>query len=148
MISELSQPLLSILIGDVLGNVIDQEGANSSSVIGTCDGSISFLACGVPNLRLDRFIVNLNAPLINVSLIKKKPSKIREKPNGIPCGKLDAYGRLALQIELVARKSGQQIRFADARVTNKHHFKQVIVLVIPLIHFLKFYSKKLHQNWI
>lgn len=38
------------------GDVIDEEGSNSRTVIGTRYGSKVLLACGVPDLEFDVFV--------------------------------------------------------------------------------------------
>jgi len=83
------------------GNVVDKQGPYGASVVGGRDGPVALLAGRVPNLRLDRLLVHLDAAR----------------------GKLDTNRRLWLQVELVARESRQQIALADARVANEHNWK-------------------------
>ena len=61
MISELSQPLLGILVFNMLGNVVNEQSADSSAIISTCDCSVAFLAGGVPDLGFYCFVIDLNA---------------------------------------------------------------------------------------
>ena len=44
-----------------------------------------------------------------------------------PRGKLDADGRLALEVELVSREAGEQVGLADTRVPDHDHLEQVVV---------------------
>ncbi len=74
MVPQLPQPLLRILIGDMLGNVIDEQGAHRAPVVRACDSPVALLAGCVPDLRLDCLVVHLDASR----------------------GELNAYGRLAL----------------------------------------------------
>ena len=48
-------------------------------------------------------------------------------------GKLDANSRFRFQTELISGKPGEYIWFADARVSDEHDLKKVIVLVIHSI---------------
>ena len=59
MIPEFSEPSLDILVGEMLGNVVDQESSHSSSVVRTGDSSVPLLACSVPDLGLDSLSINL-----------------------------------------------------------------------------------------
>ena len=60
VISQLFQPPLDILVSLMLANVIDQESADGTPVVGRCDGTVSLLACGVPDLSFDGFGVDLD----------------------------------------------------------------------------------------
>jgi len=60
MIPELFQPPGYIVIGLVLADVVNKECTNGASVVGRCDSTVSFLPCGIPNLCLDGFGVNLD----------------------------------------------------------------------------------------
>ena len=60
VISQLFQPPLDILVRLVLADVIDQESADGTPVIGRCDGTVSLLARCVPDLRFDGFGVDLD----------------------------------------------------------------------------------------
>ncbi len=56
---ELFQPFLKVLEGGGPGDVVDQKGADSSSVVGTGHGSVPLLSCGVPNLDFDGFAIDV-----------------------------------------------------------------------------------------
>ncbi|KAL0903907.1 hypothetical protein M5K25_025970 [Dendrobium thyrsiflorum] len=58
--------------------------------------SLPFLACGVPNLRLDDLAIDIDAP----------------------SGELHPNGGLRLQTELVPRESREKVRFSDSRIPN------------------------------
>lgn len=60
VISQLFQPPLDVLVRLMLADVIYQERANSTPVIGRCDGTVSLLAGGVPDLSFDGFGVDLD----------------------------------------------------------------------------------------
>lgn len=62
----------------------------------------------VPNLSLDGFALVLDAA----------------------CGKLDADGRLGLEVKLIASEPRQQIGLANPRVTDQHHLEKIIILVV------------------
>mmetsp|Transcript_60445 Transcript_60445/g.148696 ORF Transcript_60445/g.148696 Transcript_60445/m.148696 type:complete len:272 (-) Transcript_60445:163-978(-) len=108
MVPELLQPAVHVLEGDVLGDVVDEKRADRSPVIGAGDRPVPLLPSCVPDLRLDGLTVHLDAA---------------------GC-KLHPDGALGLQVELVAREPGQQVGLADARVSDQHHFKQIVILVV------------------
>ena len=50
-------PVLPVVI---VTDIIDEEGPHGSPVVGGGDGSVSLLACRVPDLSFDSFPVNLD----------------------------------------------------------------------------------------
>ena len=60
MIPQLLQPPLHILIRLMLADIIDQQRSYSPSIVCRRDGSVSFLACRVPDLGFDGFGIDLN----------------------------------------------------------------------------------------
>uniref|UniRef100_A0A2P2NZ37 Uncharacterized protein n=1 Tax=Rhizophora mucronata TaxID=61149 RepID=A0A2P2NZ37_RHIMU len=44
-------------------NIINQQGSNSTSIVCTCDGTVPFLAGGVPYLSLDELITDSYVPV-------------------------------------------------------------------------------------
>ena len=60
VISQLFQPPLDVLVRLMLADVIDQESADGTPVVGRCDGTVSLLARGVPDLSFDGFGVDLD----------------------------------------------------------------------------------------
>lgn len=72
---------------------------------------LPFLSSSVPNLGLNDFFIDPNA-------------------SG---GKFDTDCRFRFKAKLVSSKSRQQIRFPDAGISDQHHLKQVIVVVIRSI---------------
>ena len=92
MISQLLQPSRHILVGLVLGDIVDEQSTNSATVVSRSDGSVTFLASGVPDLCLYCLAIHLN-------------TAGRE---------FNADGGLAVKVELVAREPREKIRFADA----------------------------------
>ena len=67
--------------------------------IRTGDGPVSFLAGGIPDLRLDRLSFRLHGS----------------------CRKFYANGRLGVEVEFVSREAGQKIRLSDTRIADKDH---------------------------
>lgn len=59
MIAQLSQPSLYILVGQVLGNVVYQQGTDSTPVVRRRNSTITLLTSCVPDLSLDYFVVDL-----------------------------------------------------------------------------------------
>lgn len=43
----------------LLSDVINQQRTHSATVVCRCDGTVTLLACGVPNLSLDRLSIDL-----------------------------------------------------------------------------------------
>lgn len=85
MIPKFLQPPCHVVICLVLADIIDKQSADSTPVVCRCDGSVALLPCGIPNLSLDSFRINLDGS----------------------CGELDADGRLRIEIEFVSRESTQ-----------------------------------------
>ena len=59
VVPELPEPPLDVLVCEVLGDVVDEEGAHSPPVVGGGDGAVSLLPRRVPDLGLDGLPVNL-----------------------------------------------------------------------------------------
>ena len=97
MVPQLFQPPCNILVGLVLANVVDEQGADSAAVVGGGDRSVALLAGGIPDLRLDGFGIDLDGA----------------------GGELDADSRLGVEVELVASETTEQVGLADARVTDQ-----------------------------
>jgi hypothetical protein len=97
MVPKLLQPSCDVLVGLMLADIVDEEGTNSTSVVGGRDGAISLLSGGVPDLCLDGLGVHLDRPR----------------------GELDTDCRLGVKIELVAGESTKQVGLSDARVSNQ-----------------------------
>lgn len=95
MISQLLQPPRHVLIRLVLGDVVDEQRTDGAAVVGGGDGAVALLARRVPDLGFDGLIVDLDAAG-------------RE---------LYADGGLAVEVELIARESREQVRLADAAVS-------------------------------
>lgn len=108
MIAELFQPACDVLVGLVLGDVVDEEGADCATVVGTGDGAVALLAGGIPDLCLDGLVVDLDAA----------------------SGEFDADGRLAVEIEFVASETREKVRFTNARVSNKDHLEEELRMVV------------------
>lgn len=97
VVSELLQPPSDVLIGLVLGDIVNQQGSDCASVVCGGNGSVSLLSGGIPDLRLDRLCVNLDGS----------------------CRKLHTDGTLRVEVELVASKSAQQVGLSDTRVSDQ-----------------------------
>ena len=54
------QPLLYIVEGFIIGNVVNNDNAVSTAVIRRCDGTETFLSSRIPNLKLNRLSIELN----------------------------------------------------------------------------------------
>lgn len=66
VVAELPQPSLDVLIRQVLGDVVDEQGADRAPVVRRCDGTVTLLARRVPYLSFYGFTIDLNGqPSIN-----------------------------------------------------------------------------------
>lgn len=108
MIPQLLQPPRDVLVSLLLGDVVNEEGTHGAAVVGRCDGTVTLLTGGIPDLRLDGLVVDLNAAR----------------------GELDADGGLAVQVELIAGESREQVGLSDTGVSYEHHLEQEIVFVV------------------
>jgi hypothetical protein len=97
MVAKLLEPPGDVLVGLVLADVVDEEGANGTAVVGGGDGAVALLARGIPDLGLDGLGVDLDRPR----------------------GELDADGGLGVDVELVSRETAQQVGFTDARISDQ-----------------------------
>ena len=105
MVPELLEPPGHVLVGLVLADVVDEQGADGASVVGGGDGAVALLAGGIPDLGLDGLGVDLDGAG-------------RE---------LDADGRLRVDVELVAGESAQQVGLSDAGVSDQDDYRGIIV---------------------
>ncbi len=60
MVAQLLQPPCHVLVCLVLADIVDKQSADCASVVCGGDGSVSLLACGIPDLGLDGLGVNLD----------------------------------------------------------------------------------------
>lgn len=60
MVAQLLQPPRDVLVGLVLADIVDEQGADSSPVVGGGDGAVPLLASGIPDLCLDGLGVDLD----------------------------------------------------------------------------------------
>jgi hypothetical protein len=81
----------------VLANIVNEESTYSATVVGGGDSAVAFLSRCVPDLRLDGFGVDLDAAR----------------------GELDTDCRLAVEVELIAGESREQVRFSYAGVSDQ-----------------------------
>lgn len=80
-------------------------GATDQTVNRKC---IPLLARGVPNLSLDHFSIDSQAP----------------------GGELDADSRFGLEAELIPREPRKQVRFSDAGIPYENNLEEVVVVVL------------------
>jgi len=59
VVAQLPQPPLHVLVGQMLGNVIDEQGSHSTAVVGRGDGAVTLLAGRIPDLRFNCFSIDL-----------------------------------------------------------------------------------------
>mmetsp|Transcript_41344 Transcript_41344/g.110634 ORF Transcript_41344/g.110634 Transcript_41344/m.110634 type:complete len:140 (-) Transcript_41344:144-563(-) len=62
VISQLLQPSIDVLKGNILRNIVDEECPNSTTIICAGNSSVSLLSSGIPNLRFQSLSIHLNAP--------------------------------------------------------------------------------------
>ena len=99
MVPHLLQPARHILIGLQLADIIHQQSSHGTAVIRRRYGPIALLTCRIPDLGFDGFRVNLDGA----------------------CGKFDADGGLAVQIEFVTGEAAEKVGLADARIANENN---------------------------
>jgi len=61
MVSQLLEPSSDVLVCLVLADVVNEQGTDSAAVVGRSDGTVAFLASGIPDLSLDGLVVDLDA---------------------------------------------------------------------------------------
>ena len=81
----------------MFADVVHQQGSDSPSVVCRCDGTVSLLPRCVPDLCLDGLCVYLDGSR----------------------GEFDADCGFGIEVELIACESTEEIRFADARVSDQ-----------------------------
>lgn len=59
MVAQLSQPPFHILVRQMLGDVIDEQSADGTTIVRRRDGTISLLSGRVPDLGFDDLAVHL-----------------------------------------------------------------------------------------
>lgn len=99
MVPQLLQPPRNILVGLVLANIVNQQSSHCSSIVGRCDGSVSLLSRGIPDLCLDRLCIYLD---------------------GSSC-ELYTDGGLGIEIKLIAGEPTQEVGFTNTRVSDQDH---------------------------
>lgn len=90
-VPQLFQPPGNILVCVVLGDVVYEQRAHGSTIVGRCNRTVTLLARGVPDLRLDGLVIHLNAP----------------------SSELDTDRGLRIEVELVAGESREEVGFAS-----------------------------------
>lgn len=108
MVAKLFQPARDVLVGLVLGDVVDEEGADRAAVVSAGDSTVALLAGGIPDLGLDGLVVDLDAA----------------------GGELDANGGLAVEVEFVAGETREQVGFTNTGVSNKDHLEEELWTVV------------------
>jgi L-ascorbate metabolism protein UlaG (beta-lactamase superfamily) len=108
MVAELFQPACDVLVGLVLGDVVDKEGADCATVVSAGDGAVALLAGGIPDLSLDGLVVDLDAA----------------------SSELHADGGLAVEVEFVAGETREKVGFTNARVSDKDHFEEELRMFV------------------
>ncbi len=106
VVTELLEPPRHIDIGRVLGNVVYKQGTDGTAVVCRCDGTVSLLSCGIPDLCFNRLSVNRDAS----------------------SSELDTDSGLGLETELVTCESREQVGFTGTTVTDQYHLEKVIVV--------------------
>lgn len=103
-----------------LGEIKGDDCSNCASIISVSDGSESLLACGVPYLIFYAFTIDVH---------------------GLCC-ELNSNGGLGVHIKDVVDKSGEQIGFANPRVSDHYDFEEEVKFL------LSGHSINLYIRWI
>ena len=109
MVSEFFEPPRDVLVGLMFADIVDEKCAHSASVVCRCDGAIPLLPSCIPDLCFDGLCVHLDGS----------------------CREFNTDRGLRIKIEFVACETAQEIRFADARVTDKHDW-EIISTTVPV----------------
>jgi hypothetical protein len=62
MVAEFLQPPCHVIVSLVFADVVDEQGAYSTTVVCRRDGPVPLLTCSIPNLGLDCLRVDLDRP--------------------------------------------------------------------------------------
>jgi len=108
MVAELFQPACDVLVGLVLGDVVDEKCADSATVVGAGDCAVALLAGGIPDLGFDGLVVDLDAA----------------------GGKLDTDGGLAVEVEFVAGETREKVGFTNTGISNEDHLEEELRMVV------------------
>lgn len=103
----LVQPLLYIVEGFLIGDIVDNDNSVGAAIVRRCNGAESFLSGCIPDLELDRLSVQLDR------------SNFEVNANG---------GNVGFGVGVV-RESKEQTRLTDAGVSNKEQLEQIIAVV-------------------
>ena len=106
VVTELLEPSRDVDVSGVLGNIVNEESADGTTVVCRCDGTVSLLSCGIPDLGLDGLSVDRAA-------------------SG---SELDTDGGLGFKAELVAGESREEVGFTGTTVTDQYNLEEVIVV--------------------
>lgn len=101
VVAQLFQPSRDVLECLVLADVVNEQRADCATVVCGGDGAVTLLSGCVPDLRLDRLVVDLDATG-------------RE---------LYTDGGLAVKRELIAGESAEKIGLSDTRVSDKDNWR-------------------------
>jgi len=124
MVPQFFQPPLDVLEGPVFRNIVDQQGADGSPVVGAGDGAVAFLPGGVPDLRLDGLSLGLD---------------------GFG-GEFDTDCRFGFEVEFVSGESTQKIGFTDAGIPDQDNLEQIIVFFVNSCRHCERYITVLRQK--
>lgn len=59
MVAQLPQPPFHILVRQMLGDVVDEQGTHGAAIIGRGDGAVALLSGRIPDLRFNCFPIDL-----------------------------------------------------------------------------------------
>ena len=108
MVAELFQPAGDVLVGLVLGDVVDKESANGTTVVCAGDCAVALLAGGIPDLSLDGLVVDLDAA----------------------GGELDADSGLAVEVGFVAGETREKVGFTNTGVSNEDNLEEELRMAV------------------
>ena len=100
------EPVIQVDKSAFVEQIKDQDYAIRPFVVGVGDCAVPLLASGIPDLQL--YLLSVVA--------QGSESKINAN-----CGHV-------ILIELIVSESNKEARFADARIAQKNHFEEVIVI--------------------
>jgi len=103
----LVQPLLYIVEGFLVGDIIDNDNSMGTAVVRRCNGTETFLSGCVPDLELNSLAVQFDGTNFEINTDS---------------------GNVRFGVRVI-RESKEQTRFTDTGVSNKEKLEQIIAVV-------------------
>ena len=110
-----------------LGDVVNQQCANSTPVISTRYRSVPLLTSGVPNCALIVLPSTCRNKQCHFAMTMAHVLLTNLHTSG---RKLNANRWLRFRTEFISSKAGEKVRFPNTRVADQNHFEKVIITAV------------------